>query len=173
MTDRPLILIDVDGVLNPEFSSKERRRLRRHHGWIARHGYQSRNRFPLFLNPRHGPRLWRLAEETGAELAWATTWNENANSQVGRWLGLPTLPVAPAKRYSKAETVVPWTEGRPFVWLDDEPYIVEDCARLATQPHLVVPVNPHVGLTFPDLMRTYEWLSEQEWVMNNVKEQTA
>jgi hypothetical protein len=157
------LLVDVDGVLNPEFTAKERRRKCYHDGWLARSGYQEGRRFPLFLNPAHGPALWALAEQTGAELAWATTWNDNANAWVGPVLGLPTLPVAPAKRWSKAETVVPWTEGRPFVWLDDEPYVVEDCARFAIwQPHLVVPVNPRVGLTSGDLGAARAWLKGTE-----------
>lgn len=160
---KPLLLVDVDGVLNPEFSAKERRHKRHYDGWVARSGFQDGRRFPLFLNPAHGPLLTTLAAQTGAELAWATTWEHMANKYVSPHVGLPTLPVAPATRWSKAESVVPWTEGRPFVWLDDEPYVVEDCARFAIwQPHLVVPVSPRVGLTDADLDAARAWLEGTE-----------
>lgn len=155
---RPYLLVDVDGVLNPEVSNSRFRKLSRE-GWVQRHGWSEGIRYRLRLNPAHGPKLVALAEETGAELAWATTWEDAANTYVGPHVGLPRLPVAPARRYAKHETVVPWTAGRPFVWLDDEPYIADYCAELA-QPNLVVTPDEYAGLTDDDLELARKWLLE-------------
>jgi hypothetical protein len=157
---RPLILIDVDGVLNVITSSKERRRLCYHEGWRQKRIELSAGTFRLFWNPASGPLLSRLAAETGAELAWGTTWEEYANLVVGPLLGLPRLPVASVSAFPhKANGIVPFTAGRPFVWFDDEPDAAEVTAVLAvSQPHLVVPVDERTGLTASHAATAREWL---------------
>jgi hypothetical protein len=158
---RPLILVDVDGVLNPSFIARERRRLAFHEGWVQRRADVGGLVFRLFVNPAHGPLLWRLAEETGAELAWGTTWEYYANPCVGRLLGLPGLRWAPVRDGNhKADGIVPWTRGRPFVWFDDEPGAAEVTARLAGgQPHLVVHVDDPPGLTEEHIATARTWLA--------------
>jgi hypothetical protein len=100
---RPLLLVDVDGPLNPyaakpqhrpegyethrlltpRWEAAERRRL-------AVWGMPHKRVKPLrvWLNPAHGRALARLP----FELAWATTWEEEANNFVAPVLGLPVLP---------------------------------------------------------------------------------
>lgn len=160
MADRPLIMLDVDGVLNRVTSAAERRRLSYHEGWRAHRTDVGGLVFRLFLNPAHGPMLRRLAAETGAELAWGSTWEDDANQHVSPRLGLDELPFAPVRDFPhKADGIVPWTKGRPFVWLDDEPDATEACARVAgDQPHLVVPVDEREGLTERHLLIAREWL---------------
>jgi hypothetical protein len=160
MPDRPLILVDVDGVLNVIATSKERRRLCFHEGWQQRRVELGVGTFRLFFNPASGPLLSRLARETGAELAWGTTWEEYANLVVGPLLGLPRLPVAPVADFPhKANGIVPWTAGRPFVWFDDEPDAAEVTAPLAgEQPHLVVRVDEGEGLTEKHAATARDWL---------------
>jgi len=58
----PLVLVDVDGVLNPSRPSSTE--YRRH--WVFPGGLVHR----LSLNPGHGAMLTDLASETGAELVW-------------------------------------------------------------------------------------------------------
>jgi hypothetical protein len=51
---------------------------------------------------------------------------------------------------TKAEGFVPWAQGRPFEWFEDELEEKAAAARLASQPRLVVLVvlvDPAVGLT--------------------------
>jgi hypothetical protein len=160
MTDRPLILVDVDGVLNVITTAKERRRLCFHEGWRQKRVELDAGAFRLFWNPASGPLLRRLAAETGAELAWGTTWEEYANLVVGPLLGLPRLPVAPVADFPrKADGLVPWTAGRPFVWFDDEPDAAEVTAKLAGgQPHLVVQVDEREGLTGRHADTARDWL---------------
>lgn len=163
---RPLILVDVDGVLNPSFSAKTRRYLEYHEGWKTCYANPMGTEFRLFLNPAHGRWLLDLAQETGAELAWGTTWEHYANKHIGPRIGLPGLPVAPMPKayktgglYHKAQGFVPWTAGRPFCWLDDEPDAGEVTAKLAgSQPHKVIYVDEHTGLTQGHISQAREWL---------------
>lgn len=158
---RPLVLIDVDGVLNVVATSAERRRLCYHEGWRQKRVELPVGAFRLFWNPESAPLLRRLAQETGAELAWGTTWEEYANIVVSPLVGLPELPVCPVADFPhKANGVVPWTQGRPFVWFDDEPDAAEVTAALAgDQPHLVVPVDEAAGLTAEHTETARAWLA--------------
>lgn len=162
MDNRPLILIDVDGVVNVTAASDVRRRLCYHEGWRQHRSDVFGVR--LFWNPKIGPWLLRLAEETGAELAWGTMWEDDANSYVSPLLGLPPLPVSPAADgYTKARAIVPWTAGRPFVWFDDDIGETEDTDELAgDQPHLVVLVDEYTGLTEAHIEQARKWLLSLE-----------
>lgn len=157
---RPLVLVDVDGVLNVAASAKVRKRLVYHDGWVQKRVDAGGLTFRLCVNPAFGSWLHRLAAETGAELAWGTTWEEYANLCVGPLVGLPALRHAMVRDGDhKAHGVVPFTEGRPFVWFDDEPDAAEVTARLAgDQPHLVVYVDEHTGLTKENVATAREWL---------------
>jgi len=154
------MLVDVDGVLNVITSAKERRRLCHYEGWRQKRVDAGGLSYRLTVNPAHGPMLLRLAAETGSELAWGTTWEEYANLCVGPLVGLPELPVCPVVRFPhKADGIVPWTGGRPFVWFDDEPDAAEVTARLAgAQAHLVVAVDEREGLAGRHIDAAREWL---------------
>ncbi|MBO0805007.1 MAG: hypothetical protein J2P25_18275 [Nocardiopsaceae bacterium] len=161
---RPLILVDVDEVLNLiGFSSASRRHLAHHHGWRRGKAWSEGREYQLFVNPAHGRLLRDLARSTGAELAWATTLEDAANSYVAPLIGLPRLPaVIPAPVGEKAAHAVPWTAGRRWVWLDndeDELATASRLARQAGQPHLCVPVNPATGLTARDAELARTWLA--------------
>lgn len=157
---RPLILVDIDGVLNVVASSAQRRRLRHHEGWRQQRVELPEGQFLLFWNPAVAPLLLQLAAETGAELAWGTTWEQDANLVVGPLMGLPELPFVPVAGFPhKASAVVPWTGGRPFVWFDDESGAAEITAGLAgSQPHLVVQVDEREGLSEKHLGPARDWL---------------
>ncbi|WP_030256156.1 MULTISPECIES: hypothetical protein [Streptomyces] len=149
MTQQPLLLLDVDGPLNP-FAAPKRRpdgygtyRLRPT-WWVrkqermaaaqaklatrAKHAKRPAGRVkPLrvWLNPAHGPELLALPYE----LVWATGWMGEANTHIGPNIGLPELPYIawtemfgedPDGLHWKTRDVVAWAAGRPFVWVDDE-----------------------------------------------------
>jgi len=161
---KPLILIDVDGVLNPDFSAKTRKHLVWHKGWVIVHADVDGYTYRLTLNPEHGDWLKTLAAETGAELAWGSTWENYANTHIGPVLGLPELPWAPAPRGSKAHGVIPWTQGRPFVWFDDDPLVKRDCSGV-DQPHLIVEVDERAGLTQAHVEQARDWLKARDWTL--------
>jgi hypothetical protein len=158
--DTPLVLLDVDGVLNP---------LQRSPGYQRYRAAPNGVTYRLLLNPRHGPLLTSLAERTGAELVWASYWTDTANDWIGPRVGLPRLraiPIPPRDpRFSygawKARHVAGWIGDRPFVWLEDEPDVSETlAAESALGPHLIVPVDPEEGLTDVHVERARDWLEQ-------------
>lgn len=133
---RALLLLDVDGPLNPWNANPKTPPVgyTRHRtmpdAWIEQHPGKPRSYIkPLkvWLNPDHGPRL--LALESRYELMWATTWGADANEWISPVLGLPQLPVldlpqtnhqAPAGVFWKMPHIVDYAGGRPFAFLDDD-----------------------------------------------------
>ncbi|WP_433262842.1 HAD domain-containing protein [Actinosynnema sp. CS-041913] len=150
---KPLVLLDVDGPLNP---------------WAAKappDGYVefrwrlsrwSRKTQHAWLNPAHGPALLDLAERVGADLAWATTWEDRANATIGPALGLPVLPVVGLRAYEgrpgwKYAAVGRFAAGRPLAWVDDDfglfPSAREAFLQRRRDVTALIPVDPATGLT--------------------------
>lgn len=158
--DTPLVLLDVDGVLNPQERSPGYQRYRATPDGVT---------YRLLLNPRHGPMLTGLAEATGTELVWASYWTDSANEWIGTRIGLPRLrsipipPRDPAYTYGgwKAMHVAAWIGSRPFVWLEDEPDVPAALAGEAQLgPHLIVPVDSWKGLTDEHVGQARTWLEQ-------------
>lgn len=156
------MLLDVDGVLNPV--------RRAHRGYRRYRASPQGVTYRLWLNAAHGQLLRRLTADTDTELVWATYWCENANDWIAPRLGLPRLPFVPIPQRPydselslgawKARHVASWAGERPFVWFEDEPDVTE-C--LITEEgvgrHLLVPVDPLVGLTEDHLDQARSWLA--------------
>jgi HAD domain in Swiss Army Knife RNA repair proteins len=165
---RPWILVDVDGVLNPDIrhdlAAQQPPFCDCHSDWVKRTGRPNGHPFPLLLNPGHGEMLLSLAAATGGELAWGSTWEHHANEWIGPEIGLPALPVgithsrSDRSKYMKAHNLVPWTGGRPFVWFDDDSTELAEAARLATQPCLCIEVDDRTGLTGKHIATAKKWL---------------
>ncbi|MEV4574347.1 HAD domain-containing protein [Nonomuraea jabiensis] len=158
---RPLILLDVDGVLNPWH--------RQGPDWLSVTAVCDGVAYPVVLNPEHGPLLLQLAHETGAELVWATTWAEHANREIGPLVGLPELPVIPVNTGTKAPHVHPKTppvaayvNRRPFVWFDDD---LERADRQYLKRHenvdrfRIIDVGPRKGLRELHVEQAAAWLT--------------
>jgi hypothetical protein len=177
---RPLLLIDVDGPLNP-YAAKPHRRpdgYETHRLLTPRWEAAERARLsawgmphkrprPLrvWLNPGHGPALASLP----FDLVWATTWEEEAGTYLAPLLGLPGLPwIAwrtphPASDtedlFWKTPEIVAWANGRPFAWLDD--HITDTDRTWVTEHHpapaLLHHVNPRLGLLPHDFTALRAW----------------
>ncbi|MET7643670.1 HAD domain-containing protein [Streptomyces sp. NPDC005426] len=166
---KPLLLIDVDGPLNP-YAALSRRRppegYTRHR--MRPTGWTTGPALPVLLNPRHGEELLALAARY--ELVWATTWKDEANEWVGPRLGLPALPYvdwpamhgsAPAGTYWKTQYVVEYAAGRPFAWIDDEITELDRAWITAGQgadgSSLLLRIDPWVGLQRADFDALAAW----------------
>jgi hypothetical protein len=160
----PLILVDVDGVLNP--SQPEADSYRRY--WVFPNGVPHR----ISLHPKHGQMLSQLSEAANADLVWATYWGSRANIWIAPRIGLPSIrhiPIpsrwSPRARSSlgkwKAAHVAAWIGQTPFVWFEDDPGVPDYLAqRSGLGQHLIVTVNPATGLMRHHLEQAEIWLTD-------------
>ncbi|GAB2672404.1 hypothetical protein GCM10009743_55870 [Kribbella swartbergensis] len=159
-SDRPFLLLDIDGPLNP-YRAK-----------VIPPGYQRHEivegdkTWIVLLNQQHGVRLNLLAETF--DLVWATSWEHGANRLLAPLLGLPELPViswppresvARVRRGSwKTPYVAEWVGDRPFVWVDDEVNRHDRffLSKLHSS-HLLHRVEASRGLTAADFVAIQAW----------------
>lgn len=166
-TTRPLIFVDIDGVLIPfRARSAGTRRLV---GGVGDAADGTGNPLLDRLDPADGGRLLALA----GELVWASTWMAEANEVGAPRLGLPALPVVdwpdddeePQRGlHWKTGPLTRWAAGRPFVWLDDE---ITDADRHwvashHSQPALLLRIDPYAGLTDADVVAVRRWLEQRD-----------
>lgn len=169
--EKPLLLIDMDGPLNP-YAAKPTRRPE---------GYETHRITPVgwheplhvWLNPDHGRMLLTLADRF--ELTWCTTWGEQgqANTVIGPLVGLPRLPVIDVGHRSpfdrgdgiwKRGPVERYAAGRAFAWFDDD-FETSDF-KWATErafagvPTLLVHIDPAVGIVQADIDAVAAWADE-------------
>jgi len=150
---RPLLLVDVDGVLNP---------------WLAVEcpaGFREYSFFPgerVRLSEGHGALLRELADSF--ELVWATAWEHRANRLVCPVIALPELPVIEFPLsgtdfgFRKLPAVIESVGDRPCAWIDDEHHPEHyHWARDRGVPTLIVDIDPAVGLTAPVAADLAEW----------------
>lgn len=173
---RPLLLLDVDGPLNP-FAARLTPRLnprmrgyRTHHVqppiYTERLAEAGREVKPLRvrLDPAHGAALLKL----DYDLVWATVWGADANDYIGPVLGLPRLPVIEWPEMFQPELdgllwktrhLVAWAEGRAFAWVDDR--ITRPDRRFVSAHHpgpaLLHHVDPRLGLRPADFTALARW----------------
>lgn len=170
---KPLLLIDVDGPLNPYARSNNQ--LRKTGSSKSNTPVEERFHlykllgFKVWLNRWHGEQLLTLADRF--ELAWCTTWEHNANSLIGPRIGLPKLPViefpdSPSKPsariYFKTPYVIQYAAGRPFAWLDDEISSWDEkyIQQHHNGPALLLWVDPITGLQQTHFAELADWAAE-------------
>ncbi|MCP2321236.1 hypothetical protein APR12_006626 [Nocardia amikacinitolerans] len=158
-SQRPLLFLDVDGPLLP-FGEDPKN--------------HPRDVVPDSRLSRLGPELGRRLAALPCELVWATTWEDEANTEITPRIGLPRLPVvrwpdssAEHEREDrwfglcwKTRTLVDWAAGRPFAWIDDE---ITDADRSWVSTHhpgraLLHHVEPFRGLGDGDFAALDQWL---------------
>ena len=150
---RPILLVDVDGVLNP---------------WEAEacpDGFAEYQFFPgerVLLSLTHGRLLTSLA---GAyQLVWATAWEHRANQWICPVLELPQLPVIEFPLsgrdvfFRKLPAVIEAVGDRPCAWIDDIhlPDHYEWAAGRGV-PTLIFDINPAEGFTAAIAVQLAQW----------------
>ena len=150
---RPLLLVDVDGVLNPWFAVE------------CPPGFREYSFFPgerVLLSEDHGALLRDLSRPF--ELVWATAWEHRANRFICPVIALPELPVIEFPLagtdfgFRKLPAVMESVGDRPCAWIDDEHHATHhEWARERGVPTLIVDIDPAVGLTARVAEDLTEW----------------
>jgi hypothetical protein len=168
-TDVPILLLDVDGVLNAA-------RLDLPDGWQR----GTFNGFVLSWDPTVTARLRELHESGRVEIQWLTTWTTNADRLLAEPMGLPRglkthapADMAPTGflgplggrsgwwKLVAAREVAEAEPDRRIVWIDDDLALqaAETGEWLAANSHvLVVAPDLFVGLTHQQLDEIEAWL---------------
>ncbi|MCV2488215.1 HAD domain-containing protein [Geodermatophilus sp. YIM 151500] len=168
-SDVPILLLDVDGVLNAASLDLPE-------GWER----GIFNGFLLSWDPSVTARLRELHESGRVEIQWLTTWAENADRLLAEPMGLPRGLKVHARqgaaptgflgrlggasgwwKLAAARAVAEAEPDRRIVWIDDD--LAEQAADtgdwLAANPHvLVVAPNLYAGLTHEQLDEIEAWL---------------
>lgn len=165
MTEKkPFLLIDVDGPLNPYAGSNTQLRKGKQYTMYTIQGFQ------VWLRRWHGEQLLALTDVF--DLVWATTWEHQANTDIGPKIGLPELPVIEfAKRLPDVppEPGLHWktaviaayalAHNRPFAWVDDEVGVKDGIyfVKWCRDPFLTLKIDPITGLTDEHFTQLREW----------------
>jgi hypothetical protein len=144
-TSRPILFVDVDGVISLFGFDLERQPEGRLH-WI--------NGVLHHISPHAGKLLLQLGDQF--ELVWATGWEETANEYLPHLLGLqsefPCLSFDTFPRYGTAHWKIAAIDDyagteRPLAWIDDN--LDDGCHEWAQQrsgPTLLVQTRPEEGM---------------------------
>lgn len=159
---RPLLLVDVDGVLA----------LFNLQGAPPAGVWHMIEGFPYYLSTGTASLLHEAAEHF--ELAWCTGWEDRANDHLPRLLGTPgPLPVVYFKRnpgrgnaHWKLDEIDAFAGRRPLAWIDDA--LDDRCTTWAQDrnahvaPTLLIQTEPHHGLDRPHLEQLIAWALAQK-----------
>lgn len=153
--NRPLLLVDVDGVISLfGFQAGQR----------PEGSFHSIEGIPHFLSSRAGEHLlelWPLFD-----VVWATGWEEKANEYLPHLLGLPgPLPhlsfersVGRLNAHWKLDAIDAYCGARPLAWIDDSfNDACHDWAGARQAPTLLVQTQPQRGLTGEECDLLAEW----------------
>ena len=154
--DRPILFLDVDGVISLfGFPTEDRPPGRFHMVDGIAH----------CIGDRCGVRLERLLDRY--DIVWATGWEEKANEYLPLLLELPELdlPVLTfdgravfGSAHWKVDAIDRYAGDRPAAWIDDN--LDDECRRWADQreaPTLLVQSEPDTGLSDDHVEVLLEW----------------
>ena len=159
-TDRPLLMVDIDGVISLFGVSLQRDDDPR----LGEGSFHSIEGIPHFLSSIAASHLLELGSLF--DLVWASGWEERANDHLPHLLGLPAgLPflrfsrsVGRSNAHWKLDAIEAHAAGRALAWVDDA--LNEEChawAAARSAPTLLVQTTPELGLTAQEARLLEEW----------------
>lgn len=154
---KPLLFVDIDGVLNP-------------YSGPCPEGYEEHALFPeddepVRLCPEHGAWLHELA--AAFDLMWGSSWTAEDRALLGTVLDLPpflgavTLPTGQFDPAQKVPAVELAAAGRPLAWIDD--LLAPEAWSWAASrpaPTLLIPIDPGYGLTWQHVRQLLRWATD-------------
>lgn len=163
-TRKPLLMVDIDGVislfgvsigLDNGACAAQR---------SAEGSFHAIEGIPHFLSSTAAAHLLELAPLF--ELVWASGWEERADEHLPHLLGLPaglaflrfSRSVGRSNAHWKLDAIDAHAAGRPLAWIDDA--LNEECRQWAAEraaPTLLVQTDPLVGLTRPEALQLQRW----------------
>jgi HAD domain in Swiss Army Knife RNA repair proteins len=173
ITQKPLLMVDIDGVISLFGSSRHAAglpsRANREPGPAPVEGaFHSIDGIPHFLSATAAAHLLHLAE--AFDLVWASGWEERAEEHLPRLLGLPAgLPFlrfehSPGRTHAhwKLAAIDAYAGMRPLAWIDDA--FNQACHEWAAErpaPTLLVRTAPEDGLTAREAALLAAWARER------------
>jgi hypothetical protein len=156
-TSRPILFVDVDGVISLFGFAPTIGELPGPLHWIDGVAH--------CIPDGVGERLVRLSDRF--ELVWATGWETRANEHLPFILGLP-FGELPCLRFDgravfgsahwKLDAIEEYAADRPAAWIDDN--IDDSCRHWATSrdaPTLIVETSSAIGLTDEHVAQLLRW----------------
>ena len=154
VSHKPLLLVDIDGVISLFGGTPD----------LNAGSFHSIDGMPHFLSANAAAHLLALAGQF--ELVWASGWEERANEHLPHLLGLPpALPflrfersVGRANAHWKLDAVDEFAGERALAWIDDAfNDACHEWARARRAPTLLVATAPHTGLTTREREQLQAW----------------
>jgi hypothetical protein len=148
-----LLLLDIDGVLNPYGVSEPSAGYSDHHLFPGEE--------PVRVNPLHG--AWLTEARSVLDIAWASSWNDEANTLLSPLLNMTPLPVVtmpppPFDAGEKVPVIAAYAQQRPVAWIDDlHTPRAQRWAASRTAPTLLMTTDPTIGLTRDSIDRVIAW----------------
>ena len=160
LTDRPILFVDVDGVISLFGFAPDADHLPGPFHWI--------DGIAHCIPPAAGGRLRRLAERF--ELVWATGWEEKANEYLPFILDLEgELPVLLfqgnavfGSSHWKLDAIDEYAGDRPAAWIDDniDADVIRSWAAERSAPTLLIHTESPVGMTDEHVEELLRWADE-------------
>lgn len=180
MTELPVWLLDIDGVLNATaIWLKDADRLNRPvhawpvEDWIDSRVWASKRSYRILVAKPVIDFINRIHESGVVEIRWHTTW-QNLAGNVAVEFGLPDFPVQYAPEFIQRSTSDGWwklpavwrvlAEGRRVVWTDDDVNVeLTDQQKLTLAAAGCLAISPHymTGLCRDHLVKIEEFLHPQ------------
>ncbi len=156
----PVWFLDIDGVINAVTDSTPA-------GYRFEMVETMGQQWPIRWRPEVVDFVNRVSRNGLAEVRWLTTWEQDASANLAPALGFDEfdsydIPDSDSRGgWWKTDVVTEFiaTEGRPFVWTDDD-LAIEDVSMLrdVELDHLALSPAPAVALSDEDLARIHHAL---------------